>query len=113
MSFSEPRLPVTPATGLGAYFAPGPSSFTDFVTAHAPHLQPVHVPEGLPPGVAAQHSASVAVPPKPVHGTPIVPLTCSCGGVVVGYRRATQGNLILQRDIETVFVTDSYSAVGI
>jgi proteasome beta subunit len=112
MSFSEPRLPVTPATGLGAYFAPGPSSFTEFVTAHAPHLLPGRLPEGLPPGTAAHRSAAVGVP-EPVHGTTIVALTFAGGVVVAGDRRATQGNLIAQRDIEKVFVTDAYSAVGI
>ena len=37
--------PPVPPPGLGAYLAPGPSSFTDFVTANAPHLLPGRVPE--------------------------------------------------------------------
>jgi len=39
--------------------------------------------------------------------------TCADGVIIAGDRRATSGNLIAQRDIEKVFVTDSYSAVGI
>ncbi|MGI9001708.1 MAG: proteasome subunit beta [Pseudonocardia sp.] len=105
----EPRLPVTP-TGLGAYFAPGPSSFTDFVTTHTPHLLPARVPEGLAPRVAGVGDARALDVP---HGTTIVALTFSEGVVIAGDRRATSGNVIAQRDMEKVFVTDSYSAVGI
>ncbi len=101
----ESRSPVTP-TGLDAYLAPGPSSFTDFVSAHAPHLLPGRVPEGLVP---AAGGAGLDVP----HGTTIVALVFNEGVVIAGDRRATQGNTIAQRDIEKIFITDSYSAVGI
>jgi proteasome beta subunit len=101
----EPRLPVNPR-GLDAYLAPGPSSFTDFVTANAPHLLPGRLPEGLAPRAAG---GGLDVP----HGTTIVALTFSGGVVIAGDRRATQGNVIAQRDIEKVFITDSHSAVGI
>ncbi|WP_300015501.1 proteasome subunit beta [Pseudonocardia sp.] len=103
MTFPEPgrRAPV----GLDAYLAPGPSSFTDFVTAHAPHLLPAQVPDGLPP----RAGAGLDVP----HGTTIVALVFDGGVVIAGDRRATSGNVIAQRDIEKVFVTDAYSAVGI
>ena len=40
------------------------------------------------------------------HGTTIVALTFSGGVVIAGDRRATMGNMIAQRDIEKVFVTD-------
>jgi proteasome beta subunit len=102
----EPRLPVAP-TGPGAYLAPGPSSFTDFVTANAPHLLPGRLPEGLAPGAAG--GVGLQVP----HGTTIVALTFSDGVVIAGDRRATAGNVIAQRDIEKVFITDSHSAIGI
>jgi proteasome beta subunit len=108
MSFSEPRPPVSPAS-LGAYLAPGPSSFTDFVTATAPHLLPGRVPEGLAPSPHAGAGAGLDVP----HGTTIVALTFSGGVVIAGDRRATAGNVIAQRDIEKVFITDSHSAMGI
>ncbi len=103
MTFPEPgrRAPV----GLDAYLAPGPSSFTDFVTAHAPHL----LLPGQAPGAPSRTGAALDVP----HGTTIVALVFDGGVVIAGDRRATSGNVIAQRDIEKVFVTDAYSAVGI
>jgi proteasome beta subunit len=99
----EPRLPVT---GTAAYLAPGPSSFTDFVTAHVPHLLPGHRSGELAPQViSGRHEFT--------HGTTIVALVFSGGVVIAGDRRATSGNVIAQRDIEKVFLTDSYSAAGI
>ncbi len=97
MSFPEQgrRAPL----GLEAYMAPGPSSFTDFVTAHAPHLL-----GGAPERAVAGFDAP--------HGTTIVALVFDGGVVIAGDRRATMGNVIAQRDIEKVFVTDSYSAAG-
>jgi proteasome beta subunit len=102
--------PPVPAPGLGAYLAPGPSSFLDFVTNNAPHLLPGRIPEDAAPRVAAvRGQVGLEVP----HGTTIVALVCSEGVVIAGDRRATAGNVIAQRDIEKVFITDSYSAVGI
>ncbi|HWM59050.1 MAG TPA: proteasome subunit beta [Pseudonocardia sp.] len=96
----EPRLPVT---GTAAYLAPGPSSFTDFLTANAPHL----LPGGRDlPAVALGGTEFT-------HGTTIVALACAGGVVIAGDRRATSGNVIAQRDIEKVFITDSHSAAGI
>lgn len=63
----------------------------------------------LLPGRRALPEGYVEAP----HGTTIVALTCRGGVVIAGDRRATMGNLIAQRDIEKVFVTDEYSAVGI
>lgn len=87
-----------------AYFTPGPFSFTDFVAAHAPHLLPGRLPGETPSGGIGAADF--------VHGTTIVALTFAEGVVIAGDRRATQGNLIAQRDIEKVFITDAYSAVG-
>ena len=103
MTFPEPgrRAPV----GLDAYLAPGPSSFTDFVTAHAPHLLSGPIPEGLPPLAGPR--------PEVVHGTTIVALVFDGGVLIAGDRRATAGNTIAVRDAEKVYVTDAYSAVGI
>jgi len=47
------------------------------------------------------------------HGTTIVAITYEGGVLLAGDRRATAGNLIAQRDVEKVYVTDAYSAVGI
>lgn len=90
-----------PAASLPpAYLTPGSSSFTDFLRAQAPELLPGRrVPAGT----------EVHAP----HGTTIVALTYRGGVLIAGDRRATQGNLIAQRDMEKVFVTDDYSAVGI
>ena len=98
----EPRLPVT---GTAAYLAPGPSSFTDFVTANVPHLLPGRRYDGEPVPAIGGHDFT--------HGTTIVALLFAGGVVIAGDRRATSGNVIAQRDIEKVFVTDNYSAAGI
>jgi proteasome beta subunit len=98
----EPRLPVT---GTAAYLAPGPSSFTDFVTANVPHLLPGRRYDGEAAPAIGGHDFT--------HGTTIVALLFAGGVVIAGDRRATSGNVIAQRDIEKVFVTDNYSAAGI
>jgi proteasome beta subunit len=85
-----------------AFRVPGSSSFTEFLAAAAPELLPGR--HRLPD--------SMTVPAAP-HGTTIVALAFSGGVLIAGDRRATMGNLIAQRDIEKVFVTDGYSAVGI
>jgi proteasome beta subunit len=107
MTFPE-RPPLGVPTGLGAYLAPGATSFTDFVAATAPHLLPGRVPPGAAPAAGAGTPGGLDVP----HGTTIVALTFAEGVVIAGDRRATMGNVIAQRDIEKVFITDTYSAVG-
>lgn len=91
----------TPGQALPpAYFTPGSSSFTDFLREAAPELLPGNrkVPDG-----------DVEAP----HGTTIVALTFRGGVLLAGDRRATMGNLIAQRDVDKLYVTDEYSAVGI
>jgi proteasome beta subunit len=102
----EFRPPVTPL-GPGAYLAPGPTTFTEFVTNHAPHLLPQARPQTAQNPLHAGHELNVP------HGTTIVALTFADGVIIAGDRRATAGNVIAQRDIEKVFVTDAYSAIGI
>ena len=89
--------------------APGSTSFADYLEATAPHLLPGRMPGSLPADAPAPRTPGLDVP----HGTTIVALTCAGGVVIAGDRRATMGNMIAQRDIEKVFITDSYSAVGI
>jgi proteasome beta subunit len=103
----DPRLPVDPPRGAGRV-APGSTSFTDYLTATAPHLLPARIPEVLPADAPAPRTPGMDVP----HGTTIVALTFANGVVIAGDRRATMGNMIAQRDIEKVFITDTYSAVG-
>jgi proteasome beta subunit len=104
MSFTEPRLPVPHLT-----LQPGSTSFADYLASTAPHLLPGRMPEHLPMDAPAPRTPGLDVP----HGTTIVALRCAGGVVIAGDRRATMGNMIAQRDIEKVFITDSYSAVGI
>jgi proteasome beta subunit len=104
MSFTEPRLPVPHLT-----LQPGSTSFADYLASTAPHLLPGRMPEHLPVDAPAPRTPGLDVP----HGTTIVALRCAGGVVIAGDRRATMGNMIAQRDIEKVFITDSYSAVGI
>lgn len=47
------------------------------------------------------------------HGTTIVAVAYAGGVLIAGDRRATQGNLIANRDMQKVFVTDDFSAAGI
>ncbi|MFT4199668.1 proteasome subunit beta [Gordonia sp. (in: high G+C Gram-positive bacteria)] len=87
--------------------SPGPdiSSFTEYLSHHAPELLPGRRVErhGVAPGTAD------SVP----HGTTIVAVAYPGGVVIAGDRRATAGNLIATRDIQKVFITDDYSAAGI
>jgi proteasome beta subunit len=84
-----------------AYLVPGSSSFTEFLSTHAPTLLPSQ--RSVPAG------ATIEAP----HGTTIVAVTYDGGVVMAGDRRATMGNVIANRDMEKVFATDEYSLVGI
>jgi proteasome beta subunit len=95
----------------GAYLSAGTSSFTDFLGVAAPEL----LPQGA--GAAAGTGASGGPAPSPLaaslaHGTTIVAAACEGGVVMAGDRRATAGNMILQRDIDKVFRSDEFSGVG-
>lgn len=94
-SHSQGRLPA-------AFLRPGSSSFLDFLTDYAPDRLPGR--RELPPVEGAIET---------VHGTTIVAATFEGGVVIAGDRRATMGNMIAQRDVQKVFPTDEYSAVGI
>jgi proteasome beta subunit len=95
--------PATDQSGRlpAAFLTPGSSSFTEFLSGHAPHLLPAGRP--LPAGQL----------PQAPHGTTIVTLTFDGGVLMAGDRRATMGNLIAHREIEKVFPADDYSCVGI
>jgi proteasome beta subunit len=85
-----------------AFRTPGTSSFTEFLTAHAPEMLP-----GRRLPAADQQLTDLA------HGTTIVATAFPDGVVMAGDRRATAGSYIAQRDIEKVFPADEYSCVGI
>lgn len=93
----------TPARGglSPAYLSVESSSFIDFLRAQAPEMLPGRRMSG-----SAEHLNAP-------HGTTIVAVTFKGGVLLAGDRRATSGNLIASRDLEKVFTTDHYSAVGI
>jgi proteasome beta subunit len=110
-SFSQPRLPSQ--SPLGA-LTPGSTSFTDYLAATAPHLLPGRMPTEVVEGAVPRDARAPRTPGLDVpHGTTIVALTFAGGVVIAGDRRATMGNMIAQRDLEKVYITDTYSAVGI
>ncbi|WP_225731801.1 MULTISPECIES: proteasome subunit beta [unclassified Nocardia] len=80
------------------------SSFSEYLREHAPDLLPGNR-FGALDGAAVKDIAP--------HGTTIVAISYRGGVLIAGDRRATMGNLLAQRDIEKVFITDSYSASGI
>lgn len=93
--FEGGRLPA-------AFMSAGTSSFTEFLTSVHPEMLPAH---RLPESGAAGHLTPDA--------TTIVALTFPGGVLLAGDRRATQGNVIANRDMEKVFRTDEFSAVAI
>jgi proteasome beta subunit len=82
------------------------SSFADVLASYSPELLPGRVPGsgGVgPPGQAVRDLP---------HATTIVAAVCSYGVVLAGDRRATAGNMIAKRDVEKVFRSDEFSAIG-
>jgi proteasome beta subunit len=95
----------------GAFMTPGVSSFADFLSSAAPELLP-----GAPAAAVPLGTVSVDPPGRLArdlpHGTTIVAAACDGGVVMAGDRRATAGNMIMQRDIDKVFRSDEFSAIG-
>ncbi|WP_054813197.1 proteasome subunit beta [Nocardia arizonensis] len=87
------------------------SSFTEHLRSHAPELLPgnrfaaIDGAAGVSGGTAAKEVAP--------HGTTIVAVSFRGGVLIAGDRRATQGNLLASRDMEKVYITDTFSAAGI
>jgi proteasome beta subunit len=106
-----PHRAMPGASLPAAYLTAETSSFIDFVRVQAPHLLPGSAGPGMDEPVRARQVADLVQ--QPPHGTTIVAVTFSGGVLVAGDRRATSGNLISQRDMDKVFVSDAYSAVGI
>jgi proteasome beta subunit len=83
------------------------SSFADFLGTHSPALLPGRAPgSGLSP--AADAPALRDLP----HATTIIAAVCHHGVVLAGDRRATAGSMIAKRDVEKVFRSDEFSAIG-
>ncbi|HEY1623801.1 MAG TPA: proteasome subunit beta [Streptosporangiaceae bacterium] len=104
---------------MGSYNdSAGTSSFTGYLSSHAPDLLPGFLqpgPEAVRGGSAAAGSAAAgsARPLELDHGTTIVAATYADGVVVAGDRRATMGSMIAKRDVRKVFRTDEYSVAGV
>jgi proteasome beta subunit len=102
-AFGTPmRAPV--GASPGTYLTAGTSSFADFLAAAAPDLLPR---SGAPAAGPAWLAAELP------HGTTIVAVACDGGVIIAGDRRATAGNVIVQRDIDKVYQADEFSAVGV
>jgi proteasome beta subunit len=84
------------------------SSFTDFLASHSPGL----LPGRTVPGPAGDPQAPAQAIRDLPHATTIVAAVCDGGVVLAGDRRATAGNMIAKRDVEKVFRSDEFSAMG-
>lgn len=107
MTVDGPARGSDPVEGLSITFGSNHSSFTDHLRHNAPHL----LPEGRFP--ALRSGDMVETSDIAPHGTTIVAIVHSTGVLLAGDRRATQGNLIANRDVQKVYVTDEHSASGI
>ncbi len=84
------------------------SSFTDFLASHSPGLLPGRMTSSADSGQGAPNQVIRDLP----HATTIVTAMCDGGVVLAGDRRATAGSMIAKRDVEKVFRSDEFSAMG-
>ena len=97
----------------------GTSSFADFLADGAPDLLPgARAAKALAAGAGGSLAGLSAGAPSEFsqelpHGTTIVAVDFDGGVAMAGDRRSTAGSMIAQRDIEKVFRSDDFSAVGI
>jgi proteasome beta subunit len=82
------------------------SSFADFLArTHRPAARPHRT------GPGRRRGPGQAIRDLP-HATTIVAAACEHGVVLAGDRRATAGSMIAKRDVEKVFRSDEFSAMG-
>jgi proteasome beta subunit len=81
------------------------SSFAGFLSSYAPQL--------LPGGSLRDFPEASGTADALTHATTIVAVVCDEGVVLASDRRATAGSMISKRDVEKVFRSDQFSAVGI
>ena len=96
--------------GVPGFMGRTTPSFSDFLAQHSPGLLPGASGFGgdsNPLGRAADDV--IANLP---HATTLIAAQCEHGVVLAGDRRATAGSMISKRDVEKVFRSDEYSAVG-
>ncbi|WP_280205358.1 proteasome subunit beta [Nocardia farcinica] len=87
------------------------SSFTEHLRALAPELLGPNRFAALD-GATGSTGGTGAKDIAP-HGTTIVAVSYRGGVLIAGDRRATQGNLLASRDMDKVYITDTFSAAGI
>jgi len=113
-SFFDGRQPSGGGKGFPDPLAAGfmnrqTSSFADFLTSYSPGLLPGRT--GAASAQAGSAGPASVIRDLP-HATTIVAATCHNGVVLAGDRRATAGNMIAKRDVEKVFRSDEFSAIG-
>ncbi|NDZ96829.1 proteasome subunit beta [Streptomyces sp. SID6673] len=102
----HPYQSARPTSASSSLMGADISSFTEYVRAHAPEQLPQHRAERM--SISGAGTAD-EIP----HGTTIVAVSYPGGVVLAGDRRSTAGNLIANRDVQKVYITDEYSAAGI
>ncbi|MBV9383183.1 MAG: proteasome subunit beta [Streptosporangiaceae bacterium] len=121
--FNGTGRPAAPAPGPAGLHGGPTSSFADFLASYAPGLLPgaagaaAAAAAGPAPGAVSVPGAAVPGAGSDVlrelpHATTIVAAICDHGVVLAGDRRATAGSMISKRDVEKVFRSDEYSAIG-
>ncbi len=101
------RVPGAAGSPPAGFMNRQTSSFTDFLASHSPGL----LPGGTVPADMVQGTPGQAIRDLP-HATTIVAVVCDGGVVLAGDRRATSGSMIAKRDVEKVFRSDEFSAMG-
>ncbi len=101
------RVPGSAGSSPSGFMGLQTSSFADFLASHSPDL----LPGRTVPGDAIQGTPGQTIRDLP-HATTIVAAVCDGGVVLAGDRRATAGSMIAKRDVETVFRSDEFSAMG-
>ena len=101
------RVPGSAGSSPSGFMGLQTSSFADFLASHSPDL----LPGRTVPGDAIQGTPGQAIRDLP-HATTIVAAVCDGGVVLAGDRRATAGSMIAKRDVEKVFRSDEFSAMG-
>jgi proteasome beta subunit len=101
------RVPGSAGSSPWGFMGLQTSSFADFLASHSPDL----LPGRTVPGDAIQGTPGQTIRDLP-HATTIVAAVCDGGVVLAGDRRATAGSMIAKRDVEKVFRSDEFSAMG-
>jgi len=90
--------------GVPGFMGRTTPSFADFLAQYSP---------GLLPGVPGLSGGGGDIVESLPHATTLVGTVSDDGVVMAGDRRSTAGSMIHKRDVEKVFRSDEYSAVGI